>query len=94
MKIIRFFDEHDRPCYGHSYSDGNAILLEGELFGEFTDTGRRVRVKKILAPLKKSWRRWSRQPSSASPLITSNMPMKPGLKNRNIRSFFLKILHL
>ena len=51
MKIIRFFDEQDRPCYGHSYSDGNAILLEGELFGEFSDTGRRVRVKKILAPL-------------------------------------------
>ena len=51
MKIIRFLDEHDRLCYGHSYSDGNALLLEGELFGEFTDTGRRVRVKKILAPL-------------------------------------------
>jgi 2-keto-4-pentenoate hydratase/2-oxohepta-3-ene-1,7-dioic acid hydratase in catechol pathway len=51
MKIIRFFDEQDRPCYGHSYSDGNAILLEGELFGEFSDTGNRVRVKKILAPL-------------------------------------------
>ena len=51
MKIIRFFDEQDRPCYGHSYSDGKAILLEGELFGEFTDTGRQVPVKKILAPL-------------------------------------------
>ncbi len=46
MKIIRFLDEHDRQCYGHGYSDSHAILLEGELFGELTDTGRRVRVKK------------------------------------------------
>ncbi len=51
MKIIRFLDEHDRQCYGHDYSDGHAILLEGELLGEFTDTERRVSVKKILAPL-------------------------------------------
>ncbi len=51
MKIIRFLDEHDHQCYGHAYSDGNAILLEGKLLGEFTDTGRRVSVKKILAPL-------------------------------------------
>jgi 2-keto-4-pentenoate hydratase/2-oxohepta-3-ene-1,7-dioic acid hydratase in catechol pathway len=51
MKIIRFLDEHDRQCYGHDYSDGHAILLEGELFREFTDTGHRISVKKILAPL-------------------------------------------
>lgn len=51
MKIIRFLDEHGRQCYAHSYSDGSAILLEGDLFGELTDTGRRVSVKKILAPL-------------------------------------------
>ncbi len=51
MKIIRFLDEHDRQCYAHSYSDGHAILLDGDLLGELTDTGRRVSVKKILAPL-------------------------------------------
>ena len=51
MKIIRFLDEHDRLCYGHDYSDGTALLLEGELFGAFKDTGGRAHVKKILAPL-------------------------------------------
>ena len=51
MKIIRFIDEHDRQGYAHSYSDGSAILLEGDLFRELTDTGQRISVTKILAPL-------------------------------------------
>ena len=51
MRIIRFIDDYGRICYGHNYEDGFAILLDGELFAELTDTGEKTRVNKLLAPL-------------------------------------------
>lgn len=52
MRIIRFFDENDKECYGHNYENNTATLLEGPLFGEsLQDTGHKTRVKKLLAPL-------------------------------------------
>lgn len=51
MKIIRFLDEKDQICYGHDFAEDTAVLLEGDLFDDLRDTGRSVRVKKILAPL-------------------------------------------
>lgn len=54
MKIVRFLDEQDHIRYGHSYKDGIALLMEGQLLGELKDTGKPVGVKKILAPLEPS----------------------------------------
>jgi len=51
MHIIRFLDDTGAPRYGHSYHDGHATLLDGELLQGFKDTGRRVPVHKLLAPL-------------------------------------------
>ena len=51
MRIIRFFDENNRMQYGHEYYDNTATLLEGELLDGLHDTGHKVRVKKLLAPL-------------------------------------------
>ena len=51
MRIIRFIDENDRIRFGHNYEDNTATLLEGRMFDEFRDTGQRVRVTKLLAPL-------------------------------------------
>jgi 2-keto-4-pentenoate hydratase/2-oxohepta-3-ene-1,7-dioic acid hydratase in catechol pathway len=51
MRMIRFTDERDRECYGYDYHDQSAALLTGQLFGKMEDTGRRVQVKKLLAPL-------------------------------------------
>ena len=51
MHIIRFFDENNQLQYGHEYHDNIATLLEGRLLDGLQDTGRKVRVKKLLAPL-------------------------------------------
>ena len=51
MRIIRFLDENNNVCFGHNYENDSAVILAGELFGELKDTGLRVSVKKLLAPL-------------------------------------------
>ncbi|UCD83012.1 MAG: fumarylacetoacetate hydrolase family protein [Desulfobacterales bacterium] len=51
MKIIRFLDEQERICYGHRYEGGIATLLEGQLPEELKDTGKKIAVKKLLAPI-------------------------------------------
>ncbi len=51
MLIVRFLDEKGRECYGHNFRDGHAMLLEGHLFQGLQETGIRVSVKKLLAPL-------------------------------------------
>jgi 2-keto-4-pentenoate hydratase/2-oxohepta-3-ene-1,7-dioic acid hydratase in catechol pathway len=51
MKIIRFLDENNKICYGHGYEKDYAQLLSGDLFEGLLDTGRMVRIKKLLAPV-------------------------------------------
>lgn len=51
MRIVRFSDENNQECYGYDYQEGTAVLLIGRLFEKMENTGRRVRVKKLLAPL-------------------------------------------
>lgn len=51
MRIVRFSDEKNQECYGYDCRDGSAVLLTGHLFGKMEDSGRRVPVKKLLAPL-------------------------------------------
>ena len=51
MRIVRFLDENGRERYGHDFRDGQAELLEGDLFIGLKETGTRVFVKKLLAPL-------------------------------------------
>jgi 2-keto-4-pentenoate hydratase/2-oxohepta-3-ene-1,7-dioic acid hydratase in catechol pathway len=51
MRIVRFLDEKGRECYGHNFQNGHAMLLEGHLFQGLRETGTRVSVKKLLAPL-------------------------------------------
>ena len=51
MRIIRFIDENDLICYGQTYADDNAALLEGNLFNGFKATNKKAKVKKLLTPL-------------------------------------------
>ena len=51
MRIIRFRDENNNLCYGYNYNNNTAVLLNGEMFKGFKDTGKRVKVKEILTPL-------------------------------------------
>lgn len=51
MRIVRFLDEKGRECYGHDFQNGHAVLLKGDLFHGLEETGSRVSVSKLLAPL-------------------------------------------
>ena len=51
MRIIRFLDEYGNIRLGHGFADGKAILLEGEIFKELHDSGNKIKVAKLLAPL-------------------------------------------
>lgn len=51
MRIIRFTDENDRVCYGHKYNDGTAVLLDSHLYNGLKTTGKKSKVKKLLAPV-------------------------------------------
>lgn len=54
MRIIRFLDEHGNIRMGHDFADGNAILLEGDMFKSLQDSGQRKKVHKLLAPIQPS----------------------------------------
>lgn len=51
MKIVRFQDSTGSPCLGSQHSDGSVTLVEGDLFGEYRDTGKAVAVSRLLAPV-------------------------------------------
>ena len=51
MKIVRFLDSKGKICYGCSQPDGSTTLLEGDLYGEYRDTGTAATIKKLLAPI-------------------------------------------
>jgi 2-keto-4-pentenoate hydratase/2-oxohepta-3-ene-1,7-dioic acid hydratase in catechol pathway len=51
MKILRFTNETGKTRFGAVHADGGATLIEGNIYGEFRDSGRRVEVEKLLAPI-------------------------------------------
>jgi 2-keto-4-pentenoate hydratase/2-oxohepta-3-ene-1,7-dioic acid hydratase in catechol pathway len=51
MKIVRCLDESGNAQFASRHADGTATLLAGDLFGELRDTGQRVAIDKLLAPL-------------------------------------------
>jgi len=51
MRIIRIIDENGYTRFGHDYYDGAATLLEGDMFSRPQDTGKREKVRKLLAPV-------------------------------------------
>lgn len=50
MKIVRFVDSSDKTGYGAQHDSG-VTRIDGCIFGEFSDTGESVEVKKLLAPV-------------------------------------------
>lgn len=55
MKIVRFLpDASAVPLTGILRPDGSAEPVEGDLFGVWQPSGRRVRIAKLLAPLRPS----------------------------------------
>jgi len=51
MRIIRFLDANGQIRFGHDCRNGEATLLSGDLFESLHDSGQRLRVAKLLAPV-------------------------------------------
>ncbi len=51
MKLIRFLDSSGRARYGSEQTDGSALAIEGDIFGDYRVTTERVAVGKLLAPI-------------------------------------------
>jgi len=51
MRIIRFLDKNGQICFGHAYRNGEATLLAGDIFASLQDTGRKIKIAKLLAPV-------------------------------------------
>jgi len=51
MRIIRFSDENGQIRFGHDHCNGEATLLAGDILESLHDTGRRIKVTKLLAPV-------------------------------------------
>jgi len=51
MRVIRFLDSSGNERLGQNFNQGQAEMLDGNLFGKLTATGQLCEVKKILAPL-------------------------------------------
>ena len=51
MKIVRVIDDQGKTTHGIQRDDGTVSRIDGCIFGEHTDTGEPVSVKKLLAPI-------------------------------------------
>lgn len=51
MKIVRYQTTADTYGYGHQHDDGTITRLAGEIFGTLVDTGEKIAVQKVLAPI-------------------------------------------
>ncbi|MFZ4703046.1 MAG: fumarylacetoacetate hydrolase family protein, partial [Candidatus Methylumidiphilus sp.] len=51
MKIIRYIDSQGQGGHAAQQPDGTAWAIEGDLFGEYQLTDRRVEVVKLLSPI-------------------------------------------
>ena len=51
MRVIRYLDQAGQPHFGCRQADGSATELEGDLYGQFRDSGRPAVVAKLLAPV-------------------------------------------
>ena len=51
MKVIRYVDAAGQRQFGCRHDDGTTTRIEGDLFGQFRDTGEGATPRKLLAPI-------------------------------------------
>ena len=51
MKIIRYSDSQGTISHAAQQADGSALVIEGDIFGEYRVTDRKAEVAKLLAPV-------------------------------------------
>ena len=51
MKIVRYQSAEGAASFGAQQADGSVTRIEGDIFGDYSDTGEKADVAKILAPI-------------------------------------------
>jgi 2-keto-4-pentenoate hydratase/2-oxohepta-3-ene-1,7-dioic acid hydratase in catechol pathway len=51
VRIIRFLDDGGSERHGCRHADGSATLIEGDIYGDYLDSGRAATVSKLLSPV-------------------------------------------
>lgn len=51
MRIIRFISENGQEQYGTKYRSDEALILKGDLFSGFKETGKAAKCNKLLSPV-------------------------------------------
>jgi 2-keto-4-pentenoate hydratase/2-oxohepta-3-ene-1,7-dioic acid hydratase in catechol pathway len=51
MRILRYLDAHNQVHYASEQADGNALRIEGDLYGDFKVTSEPAQIAKRLAPI-------------------------------------------
>lgn len=51
MKIIRFANSQGHIAHAAQQDDGSALVIEGDIFGDFRVTGQKAEIAKLLAPV-------------------------------------------
>ena len=51
MRIVRFLSGDGSTQYGVEAADGSVTRIEGDVFGDYSDTGEVAQVEKLLAPV-------------------------------------------
>ena len=51
MKIIRFANSQGLIAHAAQQADGSALIIEGDIFGDFHVTDRPAEITKLLAPV-------------------------------------------
>ena len=51
MKIVRYLDRQNRTHHGRLHADGTTTRLEGDILGDYHDSGEPAEVAKILVPI-------------------------------------------
>ena len=51
MRVIRYQDSSGKTHYGSQHADEYVTRIEGDLFGDYSDTGESAEVAKLLAPI-------------------------------------------
>lgn len=51
MKIIRYSDSQGKTCHAAQQADGSVLVIEGDIFGQYSVTSQKADVAKILAPI-------------------------------------------
>ena len=86
MKLVRFLDDSGQVQFGSQHADGSTTLIEGDIFGEFSDTGTAATVSKLLAPTTPAdilcIARNPRRPAAAGPPGTAAKAPWPRPANR------------